>query len=121
VAPNLKSKASTMAFDQSLAARIREGLVPVAGITEKKMFGGIAFLLNGNICVGVWGDSLIVRLDIEEGAAALYEPHVREFDGTGRPMRGWILVDPAGIEEDLALKEWLFRGCEFVKTLPAKQ
>ncbi|HEY4258962.1 MAG TPA: TfoX/Sxy family protein [Schlesneria sp.] len=110
-----------MAFDQSLAARIREGLVPVAGITEKKMFGGIAFLLNGNICVAVWGDSLIVRLDTEEGAAALYEPYVRAFDGTGRPMRGWILVAPAGIEEDFSLKEWLFRACEFVKTLPAKR
>lgn len=110
-----------MAFDESLAARIREAVVPLAGITERKMFGGVAFLLNGNMYVGVWKDSLIVRLDAEEGAAALYEPHVRDFDITGRPMRGWIMVSPAGIEDDLALKEWLFRGAEFVKTLPPKR
>lgn len=110
-----------MAFDESLAARIREAVVPMAGITERKMFGGVAFLLNGNMYVGVWKDSLIVRLDAEEGAAALYEPHVRDFDITGRPMRGWIMVSPAGIEDVHALKEWLFRGAEFVKTLPHKR
>lgn len=109
-----------MAFDQMLAARIQELLIRTAGITEKKMFGGIAFLLNGNMCVGVWKDSLIVRLDATEGAAALYEPHVREFDITGRPMRGWIMVDPAGLEEDRDLNEWLYRATEFVKTLPPK-
>lgn len=109
-----------MAFDQTLAARIQELLIRTAGITEKKMFGGIAYLLNGNMCVGVWRDSLIVRLDATEGAAALYEPHVREFDITGRPMRGWIMVDPAGLEEDRDLNEWLYRATEFVKTLPPK-
>lgn len=109
-----------MAFDLSLAARIREAVVPMAGITERKMFGGIAFLLNGNMYVGVWKDLLIVRLDAEEGAAALYEPHVRPFDVTGRPMRGWIMVEPAGLDEDRSLKEWLFRAAEFVKTLPPK-
>lgn len=109
-----------MAFDQSLAARIREELVPVSGITEKRMFGGLAFILNGNIYVGVWKDSLLVRLDVAEGVAALYEPHVRDFDITGRPMKGWILVDPPGIEDDRGLKEWLFRAYEFVKMLPAK-
>ena len=109
-----------MAFDQTLAARVQELLIRTAGITEKKMFGGIAFLLNGNMCVGVWKDSLIVRLDATEGAAALYEPHVREFDITGRPMRGWIMVDPAGLEEDRDLNEWVYRATEFVKTLPPK-
>ena len=109
-----------MAYDESLAGRIRDGLVRMIGITEKKMFGGIGFLLGGNICVGVWKDSLIVRLDADAGAAALDEPHVRPFDITGRPMRGWILVDPAGIEDDHALNEWLRRALEFVQTLPAK-
>lgn len=109
-----------MAFDQTLAARIQELLIRTAGITEKKMFGGIAFLLNGNMCVGVWKDSLIVRLDATEGAAALYEPHVRDFDITGRPMRGWIMVAPAGLEEDRDLNEWIYRATEFVKTLPPK-
>jgi len=109
-----------MAFDQALADRIREGFLTTTGISEKKMFGGIVFLLNGNICVGVWHDALIVRMGRSEAEAALYEPHVREFDVTGRPMAGWILVDPPGIENDRDLAEWLYRACDFVKTLPAK-
>lgn len=109
-----------MAFDESLAGRIRDGFARTAGITEKKMFGGVGFLLNGNMCVGIWKDALIVRLDPVEGVAALYEPHVREFDVTGRPMKGWILVEPAGIIEDRDLNEWLHRAVEFVKQLPPK-
>lgn len=109
-----------MAYDLTLAERIRDGLARSTGITEKKMFGGIAFLLNGNVCVGVWKDSLIVRLEADDSVAALDEPHVREFDITGRPMKGWILVDPAGLEEDSVLNEWIRRSLEFVETLPAK-
>lgn len=109
-----------MAYDAELAERIRDGLVGTSGITEKKMFGGIAFLLNGNLCIGVWKDSLTVRLSAEEGDAAVYEPHVRDFDITGTPMRGWVIVEPAGIEEDRDLAEWIYRAKEFVATLPAK-
>ena len=109
-----------MAYDESLAERIRDGLARTIGIAEKKMFGGIGFLLGGNICVGVWKDSLIVRLDTDTGAIALDEPHVRPFDITGRPMRGWILVDPPGIADDGAFNDWLRRAVEFVQTLPAK-
>lgn len=109
-----------MAYDESLAQRIRDGMARMSRISEKKMFGGIAFLLNGNMCVGVWKDSLIVRLDPTEGAAALYEPHVREFDITGRPMTGWIVVEPAGLEEDRSLNEWLQRAYDFVSTLAPK-
>ncbi|MBS0204715.1 MAG: TfoX/Sxy family protein [Planctomycetes bacterium] len=109
-----------MAYDESLAQRIRDGFARMSGITEKKLFGGIGFLLNGHLCVGVWKESLIVRLDATEGAAALYEPHVREFDVTGRPMKGWILVDPAGLEEDRSVNEWLQRAFDFVSTLPPK-
>ena len=81
-----------MAFSEALAERIRQGLARRKGIEAKKMFGGIGFLLNGNMLVGVWKDSLVVRLGPEEGDAALKEPHVSEFDITGRAMKGWVLV-----------------------------
>lgn len=109
-----------MAFDEGLAERIRERLVRRKNIQEKKMFGGVGFLLNGNLLVGVMEDSLIVRLDPAEGEDALREPHVRVFDFTGRAMRGWVVVAPEGIEEDDQLAEWLERAQAFVQTLPAK-
>jgi TfoX/Sxy family transcriptional regulator of competence genes len=109
-----------MAFSESLAARIRDALVPRRGIEEKKMFGGVGFLLNGNMLVGVWKDSLIVRLGPNAGEAALREPHVREFDITGKPMKGWALVEPDGIENDEQLRAWIERATKFVETLPAK-
>ena len=109
-----------MVFDNTLAERIRDGLARVTGIVEKKMFGGIAFLLNGNVCVGVWKDSLIARLGAELGMIALAEPYVREFDITGRAMKGWVLVDPGGLNSDADLDSWLQRAVEFVRTLPPK-
>jgi hypothetical protein len=109
-----------MAFDEDLAERIREQITHTKGIEEKKMFGGIGFLLNGNILVGVWKDSLVVRLGPEDGDTALREPHVRAFDITGRPMRGWILVAPEGIEEDEQLADWIRRALGFVQDLPPK-
>lgn len=109
-----------MAFSESLAARIRDVLARTKGVEEKKMFGGVGFLLNGNMLVGVWKHSLIVRLDPEEGAEALRTPHVRPFDITGRPMKGWVLVEPEGIDLDEQLKEWIARATRFVETLPAK-
>lgn len=78
-----------MAFDESLADRIRKALARKRGISEKKMFGGICFMLNGNMLVGVWKDSLIVRLGEEQGEEALLEPHVKVFDITGKPMKNW--------------------------------
>lgn len=109
-----------MAFSESLAARIRDALARKKNVEEKKMFGGIGFLLNGNMLVGVWKDSLIVRLGPEDGDEALLEPHVREFDITGRAMRGWVLVDPEGIEGDDRMSDWIQRAIEFVAKLPAK-
>jgi len=109
-----------MAFSQSLADRIRCRLARRKNIEEKKMFGGIGFLLNGNMLVGVWKDSLIVRLGPERGEEALLESHVREFDITGKPMKGWVMVEPEGVEDDDQLKEWIDRATRFVKTLPAK-
>lgn len=84
------------------------------------MFGGVGFLLNGNMLVGVWRNSLIVRLGPEAGEEPLLEPHVREFDITGKPMKGWVMVEPEGVEDDDQLKEWIDRATRFVKTLPAK-
>ena len=109
-----------MAFDESLAARIRDALARKKGIEEKKMFGGVGFLSNGNMLVGVWKKSLIVRLRTEEGVDAIREPHVKAFDITGKPMKGWILIEPEGIENDDQLKGWIGRAIKFVKALPAK-
>jgi hypothetical protein len=109
-----------MAFDESLAARIRDTLARKRGIEEKKMFGGVGFLLNGNLLVGVWKDSLIVRLGPEEGDEALKEPHVKVFDITGRPMKGWVLVEPEGVEDDEQLSGWIQRAVRFVGRLPGK-
>ena len=109
-----------MAYDETLAARIRDTLAHRKGIEEKKMFGGVGFLLNGNMLVGVWKDSLIVRLGPEEGEEALKEPHVSEFNITGRAMKGWVLVAPEGVEGDDQLSGWVQRAVKFVGKLPAK-
>src|SRR5437879_3857456 len=103
-----------MAFSEYLVERIRERLAQRKNVEEKKMFGGIGFLLNGNLLVGVWKDSLIVRLGPEESDEALLEPHVKEFDITGRPMKGWMLVEPEGIKGDDQLGGWIQRAVTFV-------
>jgi TfoX/Sxy family transcriptional regulator of competence genes len=110
-----------MAFDEGLAERIRKRLAGNKGLTEKKMFGGFAFLLNGNMCCGVHRRELIVRLDPAQTAAALAEPHTRIFDLSGRPMKGWILVEPAGLADDPALAKWLRLGTKFAASLPKKR
>ncbi|MBA4191931.1 MAG: RNA methyltransferase [Planctomycetaceae bacterium] len=109
-----------MAYDETLADRIRECLPRRSNAASKRMFGGIAFLINGNMLVGVWKDSLIARLGPEAGDAALLEPHVRKFDVTGKPMKGWVLVEPDGLEDDDQLRGWLQRALAFVETLPAQ-
>jgi hypothetical protein len=109
-----------MSFNEALAKRIRQRLARKKGIEEKKMFGGLGFLLNGNLLVAVWKDSLIVRLGPEEGDEALRESHVRDFDFTGRPMKGWVLVEPAGVENNEQLSAWIERAVRFVGTLPGK-
>ena len=109
-----------MAFDENLAARIRDALARRRNVEEKKMFGCICFFINGNALAGVWRDRLIARLGPDEGEAALREPHVRAFDITRRPMRNWVAVEPEGIEDDDQLKDWIERATKFVKTLPKK-
>jgi TfoX/Sxy family transcriptional regulator of competence genes len=109
-----------MAYDETLAARVRKGIAKRAGFEEKKMFGGLAFLLHGNMCVGVHGDDLIVRVDPDEGVRALSEPGVRPFDLTGRPMKGWLLVKASELESGRALRRWLDAGVSFAASLPPK-
>ena len=109
-----------MAFSENLSERIRQRLARRKNVEEKKMFGGVGFLLNGNLLVGVWKDSLCVRLGLEEAEKALSEPHVKEFDITGRPMKGWVLVEPEGVRHDDQLQGWLQRAVKFVGKLPAK-
>jgi TfoX/Sxy family transcriptional regulator of competence genes len=109
-----------MAFDENLAARIRSALGRKKGVEEKKMFGGLGFLLNGNMLVGVWKNSMIVRLGSDEGEAALLEPHVGEFDITGKPMKGWVMVAAEGVADEIDVKEWVQRAVKFVGKLTAK-
>ena len=109
-----------MPFDDSLAGGIRDVLAHKLDIKEKKMFGGLGFLLNGNMLVGVWKDSLIVRVGPDAYENALREPHVKDFDITGKPMKGWIMVEPDGVEKEDQLKNWIERAEKFVKTLPEK-
>ncbi len=109
-----------MAFDETLAERIRQCLARRKTVEERKMFGCICYLINGNALVGVWKDRLIARLGPGEGEAALLEPHVRAFDITGRPMRNWVAVEPEGTEDDELLNEWIERATTFVTTLPRK-
>jgi TfoX/Sxy family transcriptional regulator of competence genes len=109
-----------MAFSEALAERIRQALARKQGITEKKMFGGIGFLLHGNMLVGVWKQSMVVRLDPDDYDDALKEPFVKEFDITGRPMKGWILVEAGGIQAEDQLKDWIGRAIKVVGKLAAK-
>ena len=109
-----------MAFDEELAGRVRKRLAAKKGLTEKKMFGGLAFLLNGNMCCGVHGGDLIVRLDPARTDNALVEPDTRIFDLSGRPMRGWILVELAGLVDEPALAKWLSLGTKYAGALPKK-
>jgi TfoX/Sxy family transcriptional regulator of competence genes len=109
-----------VAFDETLAERIRACLAHRKNVEAKKMFGGIGFLLNGNMLVGVWKDSLIARVGPDAYDDALLERHVKEFDITGRPMKGWVLVEPEGVEGDGQLTGWIEQALRFVGTLPAK-
>jgi len=108
-------------FDEKLAARIRKQLGKKKGLVEKRMFGGVAFMLNGNMCVGIHKDELIVRLAPEETEQALTQRHTRIFDlSGGRTMKGWILVQPKGLATDAALGKWVTVGVKFAASLPAK-
>jgi hypothetical protein len=109
-----------MAFSASLAARVRQSLGHDRAIEEKRMFGGLGFLLRGNLLVAVWGTGLIARVGVEPAAEYLRQQFVRPFDVTGKPMKGWIVVDAEGLDTDAELAAWLERARDFVETLPPK-
>jgi hypothetical protein len=109
-----------MSYSRSLADRIRQAFTGRRGITERKMFGGLVFFLNDKICVGIWHQSLIARLGVEQAALALKQPHVGPFDVTGRPMKGWIMVEPDGLESAAQLEAWIERALQFTQALPPK-
>ena len=109
-----------MAYDDGVAQRIRECLDGQEGIVEKKMFGGIAFMLKGNMCCGVIKDALMVRVGKDDYPAALSLRHAREMDFTGKPLTGFVYVAAAGFEDDKDLEVWVARGVAFAKSLPPK-
>lgn len=107
-----------MAFDEVLAGRVRD-IAGDAPLAEKRMFGGLAFLLDGNMAVGVTGDDLIVRVAKADTEALLAEPGARPFDMTGRPMTGWLLVAGDVLDDDV-LATWVGRGVSYAGSLPPK-
>lgn len=109
-----------MAYDESLAARVRDVLSDEFGVVEKKMFGGLAFMWRGNMTVGITKDGLLVRVGKENNDEALALPHTRPMDFTGKSMKGFIYVDPVGIESDEDLRVWVGRGVAYAATLPEK-
>lgn len=110
-----------MAYDEGLAERVRERLAGAPGITEQRMFGGLAFLLNGNMAIGVHGDELIVRVPPPSTEEAVARPGVRVFDMTGRPMKGWLLVAPSVLAKPAALNAWIEVGRSYAAGLPPKR
>ena len=109
-----------MVYNEGLAQRIRRVLGELSGLVEKKMFGGIGFMVQGNMACGVHKDELIVRVGPDGYEEAIRRPHTRPFDITGRPMKGWVLVGSDGYESDDDLKEWVQQGLDFALTLPPK-
>ena len=110
-----------MAFDEALAARVRHHLATQPGYSEKKMFGGLCFLINGNMCCGVEKERLMLRVgpDLHEETLAREGAHPMDF--TGRPMKGMVYVDPAFAQTDPALAEWIDIALGFAESLPAKR
>jgi TfoX/Sxy family transcriptional regulator of competence genes len=110
-----------MAYDEQLADRIRAALGTTPDVSERKMFGGLAFLVAGHMACGIVGDDLMLRLGDDGADAALDEPHTRPMDFTGKPMKSMVYVAPAGTETDAALLAWVKRATAHTRTLPPKQ
>ena len=109
-----------MAYNEALAGKARSLLQGEAGFAEKKMFGGLCFLLHGNMACGILNDDLIVRVGLPQYETALRQPRAGKFDFTGRPMKGWVMVSGAGLDTEESLADWLARGVAFARTLPPK-
>ena len=113
---------SPMAYDEDLANRIRELVALEEGLSEKKMFGGLAFLINGNMSVAASGQGgLMVRVDPEQTDALLAKPHARPFEMRGRGMPGWLRVDAEGVRTKRQLEPWVRRGVSYARSLPPKR
>jgi TfoX/Sxy family transcriptional regulator of competence genes len=109
-----------MAYDEILGDRVRTVLARRRGVVEKRMFGGLAFMLNGNMSVGIVDEKLMVRVGPKAFDEALKQKHAKPMDFTGRPMKGFIYVEAKGIRSDEDLKTWVDRGVAFAKSLPKK-
>lgn len=109
-----------MGYDESLASRVRDRLQEEEGFTEKKVFGGLCFLINGNMAGGITDDRLMVRVGKDRYEEALAMPHCHEMDFTGKPMKGMVIVAPEGLEDDDDLTEWILMGIHFASSLPPK-
>lgn len=109
-----------MAEEHPLIQRIRSIIREYPGYSEKRMFGGICFMIHGNMCVGNWKGSLVVRLDKKDHEQTQSEPHTSLFDITGKVMKGWALIAPQGIDSKSNLKSWIDRSFQYVSTLPHK-
>lgn len=109
-----------MPYNARLAERVRAILGEEPDLVEQRMFGGLSFMLAGNLCVGILGDDLVVRVPAEEAAATSVLPHVRPMDFTGRPMKHWFYVAPDGTRTKRALTSWVERGRAFARTFPPK-
>lgn len=109
-----------MAFNETLAVRIRAVLATQAGVSERKMFGGLAFMHHGHMCCGVNGDVFMARVGPAQYAEALTLPHAREMDFTGRPLRGMVYVDSPGVADTITLSGWVERCLRFSRTLPPR-
>src|SRR5215217_474641 len=109
-----------MAYDEALADRIRDVLAARPELSERKMFGGIAFMLAGNMTVGVIGEDLMVRLDPADAERALAESHTRPMDFTGKPMKNMVYVAPEGTASDQDLAKWVDAGADYAMSLPPK-
>ncbi len=109
-----------MAIDEGLAERVREQLEGLQGLSERRMFGGLAFMINGNMCVGLVRDSLMVRIGPNAYESVVKLPFARPMDFTGKPLRGFVYVAPEGVAEDQDLVAWVERGVSFAAALPPK-
>ncbi len=109
-----------MPFDERLAQRVRDILAEECLAKERRMFGGLAFMVNGHMCCGIVGEDLVVRVGPEEHEQALSQSHVRPMNFTGRPMKGFVYVDSGGYRTKISLKTWIKRGLRFVLSLPPK-
>lgn len=109
-----------MAYDLDLEQRLDKSIARRKDFHKQKMFGGVGYLLRGNMCFGIWKDGIILRMGEENAAEALKKKHVKVFDITGRVMKGWVMVGPKAFESDASLKAWITTAVEFVSQLPRK-